>query len=102
MQKEDKIHIIENRLNKIESLLFQIRILLVILIALSMVGFYGLSTLMGAVGTIGKVIFFAVIAILVCYLILLIIAKLLGINKKLSFKEEDLQRVLKEIESDKT
>ena len=92
---------IENRLHKVESLLSQIRILVVILMVLSLVGFYGLSRLMGAISIIWKSIIFFVGALVVCYLILLIMGKLMGIKKYSGMKEEDMQRILKEIESEK-
>ena len=54
MRKENRI---ENRNEKIESQLFQIKILLLILIALCLLGFYGLSTIMDVMGKIFNVLF---------------------------------------------
>lgn len=101
MKEQDKMLIIETRLNKIESLLSQTRLLLAILIAVCLIGFYGLSNLMGVIGDPGRIFFIMVAAGGVCYLILLFIEKTTGAKKELSLKEEDLQRMLRKIESEK-
>ena len=97
MQKEDQIN---NKIEKIESQLFQIKILLLILIALCLLGFYGLSTIMDVMGKIFNVLFWLFIFIAVVYLIAWFIEKIImrKENKKIN---EELQKILDKAESDK-
>jgi surface polysaccharide O-acyltransferase-like enzyme len=97
MRKENRI---ENKNEKIESQLFQIKILLIVLIALCLLGFYGLSTIMDVAGDIFKVFFWLFIFIVVAYLVALFIEKITmrKHNKKIN---EELQKVIDKAESDK-
>lgn len=84
MRKENRI---ENRIEKIESQLFQIKILLLILIALCLLGFYGLSTVMDAVGDIVKVFFWLLIFVGAVYLVAKLIEKRIMRKQKIINKE---------------
>ena len=97
MRKEDRI---ENRNIKIESQLFQIKILLIILIALCLLGFYGLSTIMDVAGDIFRIFFWLLIFIAAVYLLAMFIEKITmrKQNKKIN---EELQKVIDQAESDK-
>ena len=97
MRKENRI---ENRLEKIESQLFQIKILLLILIALCLLGFYGLSTVMDAVGDIVKVFFWLLIFIAAVYLVAMLIEKM-TMRKQNKRINEELQKIIDKAESDK-
>jgi len=83
MRKEKQI---QNRNEKIESQLLQIKILLLILIALCLLGFFGLSTTMNEIGDIFKVLFWLFIFMVLVYLLAMFIEKMTMrkiINKKL-------------------
>ncbi len=101
MKEENKLMIIEMRLNEIEYLVRHTRRLVAVLIVICLIGFCGLSSVMGVIGILGKAALFVVAACPVCYLILLVLEKVLGVKKKLSFTEDDMQRILKEIELEK-
>lgn len=96
MREEKRI---ENRNEKIESQLFQIKILLLILIALCLLGFYGLSTIMDVAGNIFKVFFWLFIFIAAVYLLAMFIEKM-TMHKKIKINEE-LQKIIDKDESDK-
>ena len=96
MRKENRI---ENRNEKIESQLFQIKILLLILIALCLLGFYGLSTIMDVAGNIFKVFFWLFIFIAVVYPLAMFIEKMT--MRKHKIINEELQKVIDKAESDK-
>jgi cell shape-determining protein MreC len=97
MRKENRI---ENRNEKIESQLFQIKILLLILIALCLSGFYGLSKIMDAAGNIFIVFICLSVFIAVVYLIAMFIE---GITMRENSNKinEELQKILDKAESDK-
>jgi cation transport ATPase len=78
----------------------RIKILLIVLIALCLLGFYGLSTIMDVAGDIFKVFFWLFIFIVVAYLVALFIEKITmrKHNKKIN---EELQKVIDKAESDK-
>lgn len=97
MREENRI---ENRNEKIESQLFQIKILLLILIALCLLGFYGLSTVMDAVGDIVKVFFWLLILVGVVYLVAKLIEKIV-MRKQNEIINEELQKIIDQVESDK-
>lgn len=102
MAEENRMRIIEMRLNEIESLVRGTRTLLAALIAICLIGFSGLSNLMDIiVSNVGIMLLIMIVAAPVCYLILLALEKVLGVKKKLSFTDDDMQRILKEIESEK-
>ena len=96
MRKENQI---ENRIGKIESQLFQIKILLLILIALCLLGFSGLSTVMDVVGSIFKVFFWLFIFIVAVYLLAMFIEKMT--MRKHKIINEELQKIIDKAESDK-
>ena len=91
---------IENRNEKIESQLFQIKILLLILIALCSLGFYGLSKIMDVVGNIVKVFFWLFIFIAAVYLLAMLIEKI-TVRKQNKIINEELQKIIYKVESDK-
>ena len=86
----------ENRLAKIESDLFQIKILLAILIMIAFVGFHGLEAI---VGVIGGIIFWTGMVLAIGYLFLLILEKRMGLKKSLATEKEFEQEILKELEA---
>lgn len=97
MRKEN---LTENRYKKIESQLFQIKILLIILITLCLLGFYGLSTILDVAGGIFRIVFWLLIFIAVVYLVCWFIEKITMRDQNKNIKEE-LQKIIDKAESDK-
>jgi len=94
MRKENRI---QNRNEKIESQLFQIKILLLILTALCLLGFFGLSTIMNEIGDLFKVFFWLFIFMVLVYLLAMFIEKMTMRNKI----NKELQKILDKAEPDK-
>jgi len=97
MRKEN---LTENRYKKIESQLSQIKILLIILIALCLLGFYGLSTIMDVAGSIFRVVFWLLVFVAVVYPVCWLIEKIIMREQNKNINEE-LQKIIDKAESDK-
>lgn len=102
MKEENRMRIIEKRLNEIEYLVRNTRMLVAVLVAICVIGFCGLSSLMDIlISNVGIILLIMVAVGGVCYIILLVIEKRTGFKKKFSLDEDDMRRMLEEIESEK-
>ena len=86
----------ESRIDKIESDLFQIKVLLAVLIIIALVGFFGPENFIAA---ITRLIFWMGIILAAGYLVLLLCEKLLGLKKGPKIDKEIEQVILQNVET---
>ncbi|KPK76226.1 MAG: hypothetical protein AMJ79_07420 [Phycisphaerae bacterium SM23_30] len=86
----------EDRLEKIESDLLQIKILLAVLIVISLFGFFGPENVIAATA---RLVFIMGLILIAGYLLLLLSAKLLGVKKGPKIEKEIEQAILQKFEA---